>query len=616
MLYTAIALLAAAVVMVPLAHRLGAGAIVGYLAAGVLVGPHLLGVVPDAAALAGVSELGIAMLLFVIGLGLEPPRVWEMRRSVFGAGMAQVALCGAALFAAALLAGLPWQPALLVGLALAQSSTAIAMQLMTERGIIGTPTGRVAFGVHLFQDLFALPLIALVALLGQSGSAADAKPAWLMALVLAGAVVVGRVVLRPAFRLIAGSGLREVFTAASLLLVLGMAALLNWAGFSLALGAFLAGMLLADSEYRKALETDIEPFKGLLLGLFFLTVGASLDLPAIASRWPLVAGIAVGLVAVKAGILSAMAPFAGVPREGRLAFVALLAQGSEFGIVVIAAAHAAGLLTGVQASVLAPAIVLSMLFSPLALAAADRLSVRRQSAAPPHDAMPPQQAPVIIAGFGRVGQVVGRVLFSHGIGATVLDRDPQQIELLRRFGYKVFYGDATRLDLLRAAGAESSIPCARRFRGSPSWRARATSGTPSSCASGGSRCWSGRPSTPRCGWRATRSRRWVPRPTMPGSPPSASDATTSRRWTRCTSITATRSAWSVRRAPAARSSRPRCSATAPCPNASPARAGSSPLCPRPALRDVAEHARRCKQQRDREPAHPFAVRLQLDVLHR
>jgi glutathione-regulated potassium-efflux system ancillary protein KefC len=456
MLYTAIALLAAAVVMVPLAHRLGAGAIVGYLAAGVLVGPHLLGVVPDAAALAGVSELGIAMLLFVIGLGLEPPRVWEMRRSVFGAGMAQVALCGAALFAAALLAGLPWQPALLVGLALAQSSTAIAMQLMTERGIIGTPTGRVAFGVHLFQDLFALPLIALVALLGQSGSAADAKPAWLMALVLAGAVVVGRVVLRPAFRLIAGSGLREVFTAASLLLVLGMAALLNWAGFSLALGAFLAGMLLADSEYRKALETDIEPFKGLLLGLFFLTVGASLDLPAIASRWPLVAGIAVGLVAVKAGILSAMAPFAGVPREGRLAFVALLAQGSEFGIVVIAAAHAAGLLTGVQASVLAPAIVLSMLFSPLALAAADRLSVRRQSAAPPHDAMPPQQAPVIIAGFGRVGQVVGRVLFSHGIGATVLDRDPQQIELLRRFGYKVFYGDATRLDLLRAAGAEEA----------------------------------------------------------------------------------------------------------------------------------------------------------------
>jgi glutathione-regulated potassium-efflux system ancillary protein KefC len=454
MLHTAIALLAAAVLLVPLAHRLGAGAIVGYLAAGVVVGPYLLGVVPDAAALSAVSELGIAMLLFVIGLGLEPPRVWEMRRAVFGAGVAQVALCGAALFGLALTAGLAWQAALLVGLALAQSSTAIAMQLMTERNIIASPTGRIAFGVHLFQDLFALPLIALVGVLAHAEAAAgEAKPAWLMAAVLAGAVVVGRLVLRRAFRLIAATDLREVFTAASLLLVLGMAGLLQWAGFSLALGAFIAGMLLADSEYRKALETDIEPFKGLLLGLFFLTVGASLDLAAIAARWPVVLGIAVGMVAVKSAMLLALAPLAGVPRDGRLAFVAVLAQGSEFGIVVLAAAHAAGLLTGVQSSVLAPAIVLSMLFSPLALALADRLDVRRQSARPAEDAIAPQAAPVIIAGFGRVGQIVGRVLFAQGVDATVLDRDPQQIELIRRFGYKVFYGDATRLDLLRAAGA-------------------------------------------------------------------------------------------------------------------------------------------------------------------
>ncbi len=453
MLYTAIALLAAAVLLVPLAHRLGAGAIVGYLAAGVVVGPFALGIVPDAASLAAVSELGIAMLLFVIGLGLEPPRVWEMRRAVFGAGVAQVGLCGAALFGLALAAGLAWQPALLVGLALAQSSTAIAMQLMTERNIIGSPTGRIAFGVHLFQDLFALPLIALVGVLAHAETATgDAKPAWLMALVLVAAVVIGRLALRRAFRLIAASGLREVFTAAALLLVLGMAGLLQWAGFSLALGAFIAGMLLADSEYRKALETDIEPFKGLLLGLFFLTVGASLDLAAIAARWPLVLAVAAVMLAAKSAILLAIAPLAGVPRGGRLAFVAVLAQGSEFGIVVIAAAQAAGLVTGAQASVLAPAIVLSMLFSPLALALSDRLEVRRQSARPADEAMPPQAAPVIIAGFGRVGQIVGRVLFAQGIRATVLDRDPQQIELLRKFGYKVFYGDATRLDLLRAAG--------------------------------------------------------------------------------------------------------------------------------------------------------------------
>jgi glutathione-regulated potassium-efflux system ancillary protein KefC len=454
MLHTAIALLAAAVLLVPLAHRLGAGAIVGYLAAGVVVGPHALSVVPDVEALAGVSELGIAMLLFVIGLGLEPPRVWEMRRSVFGAGVAQVALCGAALFALALAAGLAWEPALLVGLALAQSSTAIAMQLMAERNILASPTGRIAFGVHLFQDLFALPLIALVSVLAHSDTlAGEGKPAWLMAVVLVGAVVGGRLVLRRAFRLIADSGLREVFTAGSLLLVLGMAALLHWAGFSLALGAFIAGILLADSEYRKALETDIEPFKGLLLGLFFLTVGASLDLAAIAARWPMVLGIAAGMVAVKSLILYALAPLAGVPRAGRFAFIGVLAQGSEFGIVVIAAAQAAGLLSGGETSVLAPAIVLSMLFSPFALAMADRLALRRQTAAPAGEPMPPQEAPVIIAGFGRVGQIVARMLFAQGIRATVLDRDPQQIEIVARFGYKVFYGDATRLDLLHAAGA-------------------------------------------------------------------------------------------------------------------------------------------------------------------
>jgi glutathione-regulated potassium-efflux system ancillary protein KefC len=452
MLETVIALLAAAVLLVPLAARAGLGGVVGYLLAGIVVGPWVLGVIPDVAVLAHVSELGIAMLLFVIGLGLEPQRVWQMRSAVFGAGVLQVGACGAALFAIALAFGLPWQSALLVGLALAQSSTAIALQLMTERNLIPTPTGRIAFGVHLFQDLFALPLIALVSLLSTTAAPGGGKPVWVSIAVLVGSVVVGRLALRPAFRLIAASGMREIFTAASLLLVLGMAALLQWGGFSLALGAFIAGILLADSEYRKALETDIEPFKGLLLGLFFLTVGASLDLGVIAKEWILVGAIALGLLAVKSAVVYAIAPLVGAPRGMRGVFVSVLAQGSEFALVVFAAAQAAGVVDRHTATLLAPAVVLTMAFPPLALNLAERLAARRQQA-PAADAIPQQDAPIIIAGFGRVGQIVGRLLFAHGIKATVLDRDPEQIELLRKFGYRVFYGDATRLDLLQQAGA-------------------------------------------------------------------------------------------------------------------------------------------------------------------
>jgi glutathione-regulated potassium-efflux system ancillary protein KefC len=452
MLETVIALLAAAVLLVPLAARAGLGGVVGYLLAGIVVGPWVLGVIPDVEMLAHVSELGIAMLLFVIGLGLEPQRVWQMRSAVFGAGVLQVGACGAALFAIALAFGLPWQSALLVGLALAQSSTAIALQLMTERNLIPTPTGRTAFGVHLFQDLFALPLIALVSLLSTTAAPGGGKPVWVSIAVLVGSVVVGRLALRPAFRLIAASGMREIFTAASLLLVLGMAALLHWGGFSLALGAFIAGMLLADSEYRKALETDIEPFKGLLLGLFFLTVGASLDLGVIAKEWMLVGAIALGLLAVKSAVVYAIAPLVGVPRGMRGMFVSVLAQGSEFALVVLAAAQAAGVIDRHTATLLAPAVVLTMAFPPLALNLAERLAARRQQASAA-DAIPQQDAPIIIAGFGRVGQIVGRLLFAHGIKATVLDRDPEQIELLRKFGYRVFYGDATRLDLLQQAGA-------------------------------------------------------------------------------------------------------------------------------------------------------------------
>jgi glutathione-regulated potassium-efflux system ancillary protein KefC len=397
------------------------------------------------------SELGVAMMLFVIGLELEPDRLRAMRRDVFGAGTAQMVVCGAALSVGALVLGLEWRSALLVGLALALSSTAIAVQLMNERNLMRTPAGGTAFGILLFQDLAAIPLIALVALLAKSDAQA-AHPLWLSLGVLAAVVVIGRLALRPVFRLIAGSGAREIFTAAALLLVLGVAVIMQWAGFSMALGAFIAGLLLADSEYRKALETDIEPFKGLLLGLFFLTVGASLDFGVLRVQWAVVLGVAVGLFAVKALLLLLLARPLGVAPGMRLPFAALLAQGGEFGLVVFATAQGAGLLDNAAANILNSAIAISMALTPLALTAADRFGSRRTEA-PPADRIDAGPAPVIIAGFGRVGQIVGRLLFAHRIDAVVLDRDPSQIDLLRKFGFKVFYGDATRLDLLEAAGA-------------------------------------------------------------------------------------------------------------------------------------------------------------------
>lgn len=458
MLNFVIALLAAAVVLVPLAKRLALGAIVGYLLAGVLVGPGVLGVIEEVDEIAHISELGVAMMLFVIGLELEPKRLWAMRRDVFGAGTVQMLACGGALSLIALAAGLGWKAALLVGLALALSSTAIAVQLMTERHVIATPTGSTAFGILLFQDLAAIPLIALVALLSAApGPQPGGMPFWQSLAVFAAAIAVGRSALGPLFRRIAGTGMREIFTAAALLLVLGMAGLMQWAGFSLALGAFLAGVLLADSEYRKALETDIEPFKGLLLGLFFLTVGAGLDLSVLRAQWPLVVAVAGVLFATKFAVLAALARPLGVPAPMRLTFAAVVAQAGEFALVVFSAARSGALLDATQANVLNSAVAVSMALTPLALSLAERLAARGQTA-PPASAedIHADYAPVVIAGFGRMGQIAARLLFAHGIRANVLDRDPEQIGLISRFGYKVFYGDATRLDLLRTAGAATA----------------------------------------------------------------------------------------------------------------------------------------------------------------
>jgi glutathione-regulated potassium-efflux system ancillary protein KefC len=373
---------------------------------------------------------------------------------VFGGGALQMAVCGAALGLGLWAIGLRWQGAVAAGLALAMSSTAIAIQTMAERNLLNAPVGRSAFAVLLFQDIAAIPLIALVPLLGTA--APGGEPGWQLALKGLAAIVIviliGRFLTRPLMRLIARSGVREIFTAFALLLVFGIAELMALAGLSMALGAFLAGVLLASSEYRHALETDIAPFKGLLLGLFFIAVGMSIDFGLVASRPGQLALLVVGLLLVKGLALAAIAPTLEVASE-RWLFAALLAQAGEFAFVVFGVARSARVLPGEWDALLTAAVALSMAATPLLLLAHDAVVARRARSERAADAIDDNTAPVIVAGAGRYGQIIARLLFARGEKVTVLDHDPDQIDLLRKFGFKVFYGDATRLDLLEAAGA-------------------------------------------------------------------------------------------------------------------------------------------------------------------
>jgi glutathione-regulated potassium-efflux system ancillary protein KefC len=451
----ALVFLAAAVIFVPLAARLKLGSVLGYLIAGAAIGPWGVALVTDVDTTLHLAELGVVLMLFVIGLELDPKRLVSMRREIFGGGSLQLAACGAALFGALAALGLAWQAALVAGLALALSSTAIAVQAMKERNELATPTGRTAFAILLFQDIAAIPLIALVPLLA-AGPVRSGMHGWERFAVafaaVAGVIVIGRYLTRPAMRLVARTGIRELFTAFALLLVIGIAQLMTAAGMSMALGAFLAGVLLAGSEYRHALETDIEPFKGLLLGLFFIAVGMTIDFGLLGSRTALVATLVAGFLAIKAAALWAIARALGVTPRQRMLFAFLLSQGGEFAFVVFASARAAGVLARDWEALLTVAVALSMATTPLLLLAHDRWLCRKAEGERGPDAID-QEAPVIIAGFGRFGQIVGRMLFANGIRAVVLDHDPDQIEMLRKFGYQVFYGDATRLDLLAAAGA-------------------------------------------------------------------------------------------------------------------------------------------------------------------
>ena len=458
-LTTSLVYLAAAVVAVPLARALGLGSIIGYLGAGIAIGPWGLKLVTDAQTILSVAEFGVVLMLFLVGLELEPRRLWSMRRPIFGWGSVQVGASAAAMTAVAWAFGVPWPLALAASLGLAMSSTAIGLAVLGERNAMPSNAGQGVLAIALFQDVAAIPILALLPLLAPQ--AADAAGGgWLgaakAAAVVAALLLGGRLLLRPALRWIAGSRTPEIFTAASLLLVVATAALMHAVGLSMALGAFLAGVLLAESEYRRELETDLEPFKGLLLGLFFIAVGMSIDFAVVFAQPLLVALIVAGFLVVKTAVLVAIGRGMPIPLAERPVFVILLAQGGEFGFVVFQAAQQAGVIDAPTSSLLVAAVAVSMLLTPLALVAADRWllpRLARRAAPAMAEIDEPQSGAVIIAGFGRYGQIVGRLLMANGIQPTVLEHDSDQVEAVRRFGWRAFYGDATRLDLLRMAGA-------------------------------------------------------------------------------------------------------------------------------------------------------------------
>jgi glutathione-regulated potassium-efflux system ancillary protein KefC len=459
MLLDALIFLAAAVICVPLAKWAGLGSVLGYLIAGCVIGPWGLGFVSDPESILRFAEFGVVLMLFLVGLELDVKEVMALRRPVFGGGSVQMLACGLALAAALLLLGLSWQAALVAGLALAISSTAIAVQNMAERNLLTAPVGRNVIAVSIFQDISAIPLMAAVPLfaVGVAGAAtADAGSPWLAVAKGLGAIVavlvIGSLIMPPLMRLIAKAGVREIFTALALLLVIGISELMTLAGLSMALGAFIAGVLLAQSEYRKALQADIEPFKGLLLGLFFIAVGMSIDFGVVRGAPLLLAAMVLGFIVIKGLVVAAIAPVLGGRGRERWLYAALLTPGSEFAFVVFGVAREARVLPGQWEPLLTAAVALSMACAPLLLIAYDKLVARQARAQRDADAVTDEGHGVVIAGFGRYGQIVGRMLLAHGLRPTVLDHDPDNIDFIRQFGYKVFYGDATRRDLLESAG--------------------------------------------------------------------------------------------------------------------------------------------------------------------
>ncbi|TCS44063.1 monovalent cation:proton antiporter-2 (CPA2) family protein [Reinekea marinisedimentorum] len=452
----ALVFLGAAVVFVPVAKRAGLGSVLGYLVGGIAIGPYLLGLIEDSESILHFSEFGVVLLLFLIGLELNPGRLWGMRRQIFGLGGTQVMASAALLAAIALLFNFDWRLSLVAAFGLALSSTAIALQTLEERKLMATGAGQNGFAVLLFQDIAVIPMIALLPLLATTHAEATTTP-WLQVLKAVAAIAViilgGHFALTPILKRIASLHMREMFTAFSLALVIGIAQLMDYVGLSMALGTFLAGVLLADSEYRHELEIDIEPFKGLLMGLFFMAVGMSIDFNLLVNQLGPVVLLAVILIAVKALVLYALAWYLKMSNSDRLRFTAVLAQGGEFAFVLFSLATSTNIISLDDQSLLVLAVVISMICTPLLVNLVEYIIVKQHQNTPqPQDEIEENNGHILICGYGRYGQVIGRMLHGLGHSTTLLDSDPNQIELVRKFGFKVFFGDATRLDLLEAAG--------------------------------------------------------------------------------------------------------------------------------------------------------------------
>ncbi|GAB0111208.1 monovalent cation:proton antiporter-2 (CPA2) family protein [Pseudoalteromonas distincta] len=472
MLEIALIYLAAAIVAVPIAKRVGLGSVLGYLIAGILIGPYALGVVGDQTDVMHFAEFGVVMMLFLVGLELQPSRLWTLRHSILGLGGLQVVLTAAAIFAFCYwFFAMHWQTGLAIGLMLALSSTAIVLQSLEEKGWLKQEAGQNAFSVLLFQDIAIIPILALLPLLAFapqtstkeiSDSIIASWPVWqqvcVSVAVIAAIIAGGKYVSAPLFRYIAQTHMREIFTIFALFLVVAIALVMQSIGLSPALGTFLAGVVLAESEFRHELEADIEPFKGLLLGLFFITVGASINFELLFNEFSTVIGLVVLLIVVKACILFALAVTFKINSKQQLLFALALAQGGEFAFVLLSVTTTLSILTPEQTSLVTLVVAVSMLIAPLLLMVYEQIQKRSSSALPEFDK--PEQIStakhVIIAGYGRFGQIMGRLLHAQGYEITVLDHSPSQIELLRRFGNTVFYGDAARQELLEAAGAHTA----------------------------------------------------------------------------------------------------------------------------------------------------------------
>jgi CPA2 family monovalent cation:H+ antiporter-2 len=466
--------LAAAVICVPVAKRLGMGSVLGYLIAGMLIGPFAMGFIgKEGEDIMHFAEFGVVMMLFLIGLELEPSKFWQMRRSILGMGSLQLILTSLLIFILMIILGLAWQVSLAVAMAFAMSSTAIVLQTLREKGLTQTVAGQASFSVLLFQDIMVIPILAilpLVAIKGLSESRSiDSSlignlPGWLQGLSFGGAVAaiyfVGRYLFVPMLRIVAKTRLRELFTASSLLLVVAVAMLMKVIGLSPALGTFLAGVVLANSEYRHELESDLEPFKGLLLGLFFISVGASINFQLISTRPLMISGMVVGVMSIKFVILFLTGKLFKVTADQNLLFAFSLSQVGEFAFILLSFSNQLTIINREWMEIMMAVTTITMTITPLLLLLNERIidpyfGVKETSGEVADDEIDEKHA-VIIAGFGHFGSTISRFLRANGVETTILDHDSDRVQILRKMGFKVYYGDATRLDLLKSAGADSA----------------------------------------------------------------------------------------------------------------------------------------------------------------